>query len=66
MFLFAICFLTTDFVSFLNIINVPLRYTEIFSTVKLKIFRGKNKNFNIFAQNIDCGYTLEPPRRDKK
>ena len=25
------------------------------------------KNFDIFlifAQNIDCGYTLEPPRRD--
>ena len=21
------------------------------------------KNFGIFAQNIDCGYTLEPPRR---
>ena len=20
--------------------------------------------FLIFAQNIDCGYTLEPPRRD--
>ena len=20
-------------------------------------------NFNIFAQNINCGYTLEPPRR---
>ena len=20
-------------------------------------------NFLIFAQNIDCGYTLEPPRR---
>ena len=23
----------------------------------------KNDIFNIFAQNIDCGYTLEPPRR---
>ena len=20
-------------------------------------------NFNLFAQNIDCGYTLEPPLR---
>ena len=25
----------------------------------MKIF----DNFLIFAQNIDCGYTLEPPRR---
>ena len=23
----------------------------------------KNDIFLIFAQNIDCGYTLEPPRR---
>ena len=23
----------------------------------------KNDYFNIFAQNIDCGYTLEPPHR---
>ena len=21
-------------------------------------------SFHIFAQNIDCGYTLEPPNRD--
>ena len=27
-------------------------------------FNGKNFDiFNIFAQNIDCGYTLEPPPR---
>ena len=26
-------------------------------------FIGKNDIFNIFAQNIDCGYTLGPPRR---
>ena len=37
-----------------------------------KCFDGENekihwKNFDIFlifAQNIDCGYTLEPPRRE--
>ena len=36
-----------------------MQYTEIFKDVK-------NENFDIFlifAQNIDCGYTLEPPRR---
>ena len=37
----------------------------------LKILQPKNENFqiknsdifHIFAQNIDCGYSLEPPRR---
>ena len=27
----------------------------------MKISMEKNYIFNIFAQNIDCGYTLEPP-----
>ena len=44
--------------------NMPMQNTEIFSHIK-------NENFSvfffyiflIFAQNIDCGYTLEPPRR---
>ena len=32
----------------------------------MKIFCGKkNDIFLIFAQNIDCGYTLEPPRRGR-
>ena len=34
-----------------------LRYL---TTVKMVIFR-KNRYFLIFAKNIDCGYTLEPP-----
>ena len=37
----------------------------------LKILQPKNENFQIkssntfhnFAQNIDCGYSLEPPRQ---
>ena len=43
--------------------NCPMHYTEIFLVGKLeknllKIF----DKFNTFVQNIDCGYTLEPPR----
>ena len=31
---------------------------------KMKIFREKKSDiFRISAQNIDCGYSLEPPRR---
>ena len=38
---------------------------QIFSqVVKIENFRQKVfKIFLIFAQNIDCGYRLEPPRR---
>ena len=39
------------------------KYIENFTTKKGKF---SEKNFNIFhisAQNIDCGYSLEPPRR---
>ena len=44
--------------------NLPRQYTEIFLALKIVIFQLKNfDNFLIFAQNIDCGYTLEPPRR---
>ena len=47
----------------------PLR-NHVYSNI-LKILPRKNENFqiknlNIFrisAQNIDCGYSLEPPRR---
>ena len=44
--------------------NLPMQYTESFKVVKMKIFSGKILTFFlIFAQNIDCGYTLEPPRQ---
>ena len=40
------------------------KYTENFTTKKWQFFQIKNSdNFHIFAQNIDCGYSLEPPRR---
>ena len=41
-----------------------MQYMEIFFSCKISNFRRKKLNmFNIFAQNIDCGYTLELPRR---
>ena len=41
-----------------------MQYTEIFKVVKNENFQWKFFDiFLIFAQNIDCGYTLEPPRR---
>ena len=44
--------------------NMPMQFTEIFLALKIKIFGCKILIFFlIFAQNIDCGYTLEPPRR---
>ena len=43
---------------------MPMRYTEIFKVVKNENFQWKFLDiFLIFAQNIDFGYTLEPPRR---
>ena len=39
-------------------------YKDFFSAVKIENFTRKKEDiFNIFAQNIHCGYTLEPPRR---
>ena len=44
--------------------NVPMQYTEILRVVKNENFNQKIfYSFLVFAQNIDCGYTLEPPRR---
>ena len=43
---------------------MSMQYTEIFKVVKNENFHQKNLDiFRIFAQNIDCGYMLEPPRR---
>ena len=40
------------------------KYTENFTTKKMAIFQIKNSDIcHIYAQNIDCGYSLEPPRR---
>ena len=45
--------------------NLPMQYTEIFKVIK-NIKKNHSKKFDIFlifAQNIECGYTLEPPCR---
>ena len=42
----------------------PCNIQRFFSGSKIENFIGKKiVIFLIFAQNIDCGYTLEPPRR---
>ena len=44
--------------------NLPMQYTEIIFALKIENFQLKTFDiFLIFAQNIDCGYTLEPPHR---
>ena len=41
------------------------KYTENFTTKKIKKIQIKNSDiFHTSAQNIDCGYSLEPPRRN--
>ena len=45
--------------------NMSVQYTAIFHGCKNDNFQMKNfDSFLIFAQNIDCGNTLEPPQRD--
>ena len=44
--------------------NMPMQYTVILKGLTNENFQKKIFNiFLIFAQNIDCGYTLELPRR---
>ena len=44
--------------------NTPIQIYWKFYNQKLAQFQIKNSNiFHISAQNIDCGYSLEPPRR---
>ena len=44
-------------------VNMPMQYTAIFHGCKNDNFQMKNFDiFFLFAQNIDCGYTLEPPQ----
>ena len=43
--------------------NTPMLNIDLSLVVKIENFQQKIFDiFLIFAQNIDCGYTLEPPR----
>ena len=43
---------------------MPIQIYRRFHLQKLKKFSDKNTDiFRISSQNIDCGYSLEPPRR---
>ena len=43
--------------------NTPIQIYRKFHLQKLKIFQIENSDiFHISAQNIDCRYSLEPPR----
>ena len=46
----------------LNYENMSMQYTAIFHGSKNENVYIKNDNFLIFAENIDCGYTSEPPQ----
>ena len=39
------------------------KYIENFTTKNLKFSDNNNDIFHISSQNIECGYSLEPPRR---
>ena len=44
--------------------NMPIQIYRKNLTPKIENFQIKNANiFLISAQNIDCGYSLEPPQR---
>ena len=44
--------------------NMPIQICSKFYHQKNENFQIKNSDiFHIFAPNIDCGYSLEPPRR---
>ena len=44
--------------------NTPIQIYRKFHFQKTEKFQIKKSDiFHIFAQNIDCGYSLEPPRR---
>ena len=53
-----------QYVYYLLVITKTLlfKYIENFTTKKGKFSDKKSNIFHISAQNIDCGYSLEPPR----
>ena len=58
------CFVAARMLYLIHYENTSMQNTEIFTPGKIENFQWKNSDvFNIYAQNIDCGYTLEPPQR---
>ena len=58
--------ITTSVITQIRILitkTCPCNIQRFFKVVKIEnLIRKKFDIFLIFAQNIDCGYTLEPPR----
>ena len=53
------------FEQYIHYENMSIQYTAIFTVVKNENFQWKFFDiFLIFAQNIDCGCTLEPPHHN--
>ena len=70
--LFDLCvglwLLATGFSVCLNLFSLItkirlFKYIENFTTKNWKFLDKNSDIFHITAQNIDCGYSLEPPRR---
>ena len=49
--------------SFITKTRILNKYTENFTTKNRKISDKNSDSFHISVQNIDYGYSLEPPRR---
>ena len=59
-----VCFSAVSISNLFLYENTPMLYTAIFHGCKKDHFQIKKcDNFLIFAQNIDRGYSLEPPHR---
>ena len=53
----------SSFLFFCIAIKRPCDILQYITDVKMVIFRRKTEIvFLFFAQNVDCGYTLEPPQ----
>ena len=58
-------FLQALIMNYFDYENTPIQIYWKFYSQKMAIFQIKKSDiFHISAQNIDCGYSLEPPRRD--
>ena len=57
-------FFCQKLVTALHYENMPIQiYTENYTIKNWNFLDKKSNIFHISAQNIDCGYLLEPPRR---